>query len=688
MKKLLLILLLLPVFVSGQTNLYNNFKVQVPKNIDSRTGKWNGAAWIPFATVQEANDSIRPEYRYPFLTVMVGTSTVASEYWYNGGTTNAHLMLKIVQGGGGSSYTFNYGLINNANAVSADTTIGEKKLATQGFVSRLLGAYVPAPLWSNIGSKPPSFPPSAHTHLLSDLQQSGATTGQVPRWNGSAWEPATQSGGGGPSYAPKVYNVKEYGAIGDGVNTPERRTTNTAAFIAAIQAVQAAGTGCVLVPHGHFFVNPIHLPGIPGIISLDGIGYRTVEIRGEDVPNLYYGTVGDFSLPIGGCIVECPSTTPGQAVFVQDAYNGDFSGCHLRIANLDVRTYNNPVISGIHAGWAAQFSAENVQVTNGLYSVASSLPTTATSAGIITPYHNNGANIVLRNVAVSGFYTGVVAHEHTFADYMNLTCCLRGLELAFGAHSSHFDRLTVQRSQVGIYVSGANRFTVSNFNIEHAGEDQTNSNNEWQLTDYDIVDPSHLGVGELRYAVTLGNSGPDNASFSRNGGNNIIAIPIGQGAAIPPNLPNKVMGGAPIATSSTGLGFTDEAFLEVNSGTVSNGTSGMAQLRLVTNQPNGGSFVGYVPVLNPALSGSDKRAGGILCLTGASNQYTEWYFNILNGGTLEQAFSVKAGLATFAGRIKATIPTYANDAAADADAGLVSGSLYKITGSRAVYQKP
>jgi hypothetical protein len=41
--------------------------------------------------------------------------------------------------------------------------------------------------------------PTAHTHPLSDLSQSGATTDQVPKWNGSAWVPATVSGGGGGS---------------------------------------------------------------------------------------------------------------------------------------------------------------------------------------------------------------------------------------------------------------------------------------------------------------------------------------------------------------------------------------------------------------------------------------------------------------------------------------------------------
>jgi hypothetical protein len=36
--------------------------------------------------------------------------------------------------------------------------------------------------------------PTSHTHALSSLTQSGATTGQVAAWNGSAWAPATAAG--------------------------------------------------------------------------------------------------------------------------------------------------------------------------------------------------------------------------------------------------------------------------------------------------------------------------------------------------------------------------------------------------------------------------------------------------------------------------------------------------------------
>jgi len=56
-------------------------------------------------------------------------------------------------------------------------------------------------LQSALDGKQPSgsYASSSHTHSLSDISQSSATTGQVPTWNGSAWAAATPSGGGGGS---------------------------------------------------------------------------------------------------------------------------------------------------------------------------------------------------------------------------------------------------------------------------------------------------------------------------------------------------------------------------------------------------------------------------------------------------------------------------------------------------------
>lgn len=56
-------------------------------------------------------------------------------------------------------------------------------------------AVKPAALSSGLASKADLV----HTHTLSNLTQSGATLNQVPQWSGSAWVPATVSGGSAPS---------------------------------------------------------------------------------------------------------------------------------------------------------------------------------------------------------------------------------------------------------------------------------------------------------------------------------------------------------------------------------------------------------------------------------------------------------------------------------------------------------
>lgn len=104
MKKLLFLLLCLPLLGTAQTVISNNLSVSAPKALDARTGKFSGGAWIPFATTTEANTAIPSSRRYVGLTVCIGTSTTCTEYWYSGGIADGNLVLKFVDGGGGGSY--------------------------------------------------------------------------------------------------------------------------------------------------------------------------------------------------------------------------------------------------------------------------------------------------------------------------------------------------------------------------------------------------------------------------------------------------------------------------------------------------------------------------------------------------------------------------------------------------------
>lgn len=81
----------------------------------------------------------------------------------------------------------------------------------------------------------------SHTHPLSDLTQSSATTGQVPTWNGTNWVPQTPSGGGGGG------GVSSWNDLTDKPTTfpPEAHIhaiADTTGLEAALDGKQAAGS--------------------------------------------------------------------------------------------------------------------------------------------------------------------------------------------------------------------------------------------------------------------------------------------------------------------------------------------------------------------------------------------------------------------------------------------------------------
>jgi len=71
---------------------------------------------------------------------------------------------------------------------------------TDGTTTRTI-AEVMSPPWGYITGKPTTFAPSTHTHAISDLTQSSATSGQVITWDGTAWVAATPSSGGSTNIA-------------------------------------------------------------------------------------------------------------------------------------------------------------------------------------------------------------------------------------------------------------------------------------------------------------------------------------------------------------------------------------------------------------------------------------------------------------------------------------------------------
>ena len=315
----------------------------------------------------------------------------------------------------------------------------------------------------------------------------------------------------------RVFNVLNYGAVGDD------KTDNTGAFSACLKALIEAGGGTMLLPdgvyRGRIIIPPVSKP-LPSWITL--------EIAGEREPTPVWGTIGSFPLQQNGTLFKCLAPSGAAVISASpspDPLYGGFSAVYVILRNLDVRTSDNPGISGVDLKNALQCRLENVFINTGVYNVQSAEPTHGTK-GLTTPACNNASLTILRNVAVTGYHTGIVVNEHTDGDNIILGSNLNGLEFAAAHHPSRFGRVCAQRCSHDIAVTGRHGFSINQLDIEIAGPGQTDRNNKWQATAGNINDPYNLGIADIGYWVVEGNVGAVE-KFTRNGGEGIRARRIG-----------------------------------------------------------------------------------------------------------------------------------------------------------------
>jgi hypothetical protein len=320
-----------------------------------------------------------------------------------------------------------------------------------------------------------------------------------------------------PREQVRVLNVLDFGAIGDD------KTVNTQAFSDCLSALIEAGGGRMVIPDG-VYRGRIIIPGV----SRPSPSWIIIEIVGESGPTHVFGTIGDFPLQNHGTIIKCLDET-GPAVIYADRPDrplyGVFSGVNVVLRNLDVRTYDNPGISGVDLQLALQCTLENVFINTGIYNVRASEPTRGTS-GLTTPAISNAAWTVLRDVTVTGYHNGIVVNEHTDGEYIVVGSNNHGLNFARAHHASRFGRVSSCRNVNTVTVTGEHGFLIEQLNIERPGPKQTDPQNAWQTTQSDVNDPNNLATADINYWVVIGNVGARDV-FTMHGGKTINARRIG-----------------------------------------------------------------------------------------------------------------------------------------------------------------
>ena len=313
----------------------------------------------------------------------------------------------------------------------------------------------------------------------------------------------------------RTFNVLDYGAAGDD------KTDNTEAFSSCLDAVIKAGGGRMYLPVG-VYRGRITIP------PFQAASWIVIEIVGEIQPTSVFGTIGSCPLMDNGTIIKNRSTSGAAVISASPNLSspyGNFSMLYVSIKNIEVRTYNDPEIDGIDLQYVQQCRIENVVINTDVYCVQASRPTHGTR-GLITPACNNAALTILRHLVVTGYHTGIVVNEHTDGDAITVACNITGLDFIFAHHASRFGRVGAYRCTNALTVTGKHGFSIEQLNIEKPGPGQTDANNEWQASVYDINDPDNLGIADINYWIVIGGVGMSTC-FTRNGGTSIQARRIG-----------------------------------------------------------------------------------------------------------------------------------------------------------------
>lgn len=249
----------------------------------------------------------------------------------------------------------------------------------------------------------------SHTHALSALTQSGATTGQVPEWSGSAWVPATPSGGGGSIAVPLHAWVESTGNDGTGA------VGNPGAPYLTMAAAYAAGARVLHLGAGTFAGI-----SISGAITLSVIGHG----RGLTVVTEVKSTNGDaVTIHDLGCHSVTFTTISTQGVTGTPPGGTGTNAGNMSLRNVYAGTLN---LTGGDGGYGEEFSTGggsggsggvlslygHIVVTGSIYGVggAGGVPYDDTysmydgggvgATGSITGYH--GAKLFANHIALYG----------------------------------------------------------------------------------------------------------------------------------------------------------------------------------------------------------------------------------------------------------------------------------------------
>jgi hypothetical protein len=330
----------------------------------------------------------------------------------------------------------------------------------------------------------------------------------------------------------KVWNVKDYGALGNG------STDDTLAIQNTINLCFNAGGGIVYFPNGIYYINgsldsnsqsQIYFP-LSSYSS--SINLKTIKLLGETPPNQYSNPVnvtGSKDHPNTGVIIKSNLLTAGNVIGCRNETVswGVFNFIHAKIENISVRVRSMtgstdviPQTTAINMGAAANYTAQYIEVCT-TSKMADSLEPATTCNGVIMPKQNNFTFSNMNNFNCWGVYKAVDCYEHTSLDNFLIDGCVIGLNFNTVNHSINVAKGCIARCRINFQTQNSSYFYVSHVTLENDPLKGIPTPT-WNRTLYDLYDVDATSSGLIRCHIVRTNYGVDYSSLLRNRTNSKI----------------------------------------------------------------------------------------------------------------------------------------------------------------------
>ncbi len=335
---------------------------------------------------------------------------------------------------------------------------------------------------------------------------------------------------------PPVFNVRAYGATGDG------STDDTAAVQAAIDACVAAGGGTVYFPAGVYKIaGSLQDTGeanaqltLPAVAMTD----QTVVIvlQGPTPPPYQFFT--DIPVPDGSAHAVIKSTLTGgtgTASLLSGPYDnvpalgGNQNNVRCDLKNLVIQLPSNPTLTGVNLLYQQGCEVEDVLIHCGSVDLLSmTQPTHSATWGLVLPDYSHTAYTRVKGLNIFGCYHGIRLGELAVVSGLRIWSCYQGVVAPFAYHAFTLLDLGTYWTPYHLVAGGGAVDQIAELRVVvWSIENANGAGAGWQDSVYHVDDASNYLVGDAVYGTVDSYVGRNSNTFTKNGGSNFACSRLG-----------------------------------------------------------------------------------------------------------------------------------------------------------------